>query len=95
MSFEQEYSSNPLVLTTESFVPELTLIKILVGSDADIHLPPEGVQLNSNFGFASTASNGPLPIDPPTWFDYVAPIGSFLETCEETLPCFAMPLKAD
>lgn len=83
--FEQSSSPNPLALTAQEFVEEYTVIELFISTDADIRLPPAGVQLNADFGFASTAQNGPLPIDPPTLFESVAPIGSFLETCE--FPC--------
>jgi len=73
-------SSNPLVLTAAGSVPSGSSVKINVDINAGILLPPEGVQLNARIGIASTAQNGPLPIDPPTYFGSVAPIGSFLET---------------
>ena len=50
--------------------------------DAEIRLPPEGVRLNAKFSMACIATNGNIPFEPPTYLDYVAPIGSFLETSE-------------
>lgn len=76
------------MLTAREFMEEYTVIELFISTDAEIRLPPAGVQLNADFGFASTAQNGPLPIDPPTLFESVAPIGSFLETCQ--FPCLLL-----
>jgi len=69
-----------LVLTCNGFVEAETTVYIHVDVDAGILLPAEGVKLNTRIGLASTAKYGPLPINPPTYFDFVAPIGSFLES---------------
>ena len=80
--FQQESSAYSLVLTSAAAVVAETYVSIYVGTDANILLPPEGVQLNARMGMASTAKNGPLPMNPPTYFDHVLPIGSFQESSE-------------
>ena len=78
----QASSSHSLILTSATTLASETYVNIYVDTDAGILLPPAGVQLNERMGIASTAKNGPLPMKPPTYFDFVAPIGSFQETCE-------------
>ena len=80
--FQQESSSYPLVLTSAAAVAAETYVNIYVGTGANILLPSEGVQLNARMGIASTAKNGPLPMNPPTYFDHVSHIGSFQESSE-------------
>ena len=77
---KQDTSTHPLILTANAFVLADSLVEIYIDMNANIQLPAQGVQLNLNMGLASTAQNGPLPLVPPTYFDSVAPIGSFLET---------------